>query len=383
MTCKYCSSKLGPLRSLTDGEFCSDLHRQAFYQGQTRTPREPGPRQTTLDSEPAQGKTARPAVEYESVALGQVTNETGDAPVVSAANTDGMPSAATRESDSPTPQGRKRPRRLISSWSWLAAAWKTAPFELKALALLLPILVAVIASPDLRKAGAHVQKTDPNDLRVRTRQAISDQWKGLAKRVSNRAAIAITDDFRSGLDFWESRSNLTKSWSFDANGFVQPGPLAILTPTQDLADYSFEFLGEIERQAMGAAFRAQDLDNYYAIKFIRDDSNSMPALRLVRYPVIRGKEGPHVEVAVPSTIRADRMNRFRVETRGGDFTILVEGEVVDSFSDNRLKTGGIGFFCGRGEKARLRWVEVSHQYDTLGKVCAYFAPLSLAGVDKD
>jgi hypothetical protein len=77
------------------------------------------------------------------------------------------------------------------------------------------------------------------------------------------------------------------------------------------------------------------------------------------------------------------MNRFRVETRGGDFTILVEGEVVDSFSDNSLKTGGIGFFCGRGEKARLRWVEVSHQYDTLGKVCAYFAPLSLAGVDKN
>ena len=375
MTCKYCSSKLGPLRSLTDGEFCSDLHRQAFYQDQVRTAREQGPSQaTTFDSEPVQAESvsAPPNTEHEPVAIDRVTNAVAD-----------VPATELPENDPPAPPIRKGPRRLASSWTWLATAWKTAPFELKALALLLPILLGVIASPHLHKVGAHIQKPDPNDLRVRTRQAISDQWKGLAKRISNRAAIAITDDFRSGLDFWESRSNLTKSWSFDANGFVQPGPLAILTPTQDLADYSFEFLGEIERQAMGAAFRAQDLDNYYAIKFIRDDSNSMPALRLVRYPVIRGKEGPHVEVALPSSIRADRMNRFRVETHGGDFTIVVEGEVVDSFSDNRLETGGVGFFCSRGEKARLRWVEVSHQYDTLGKVCAYFAPLSLAGIEKN
>ena len=31
MTCKYCNGKLAPLRSLTDGEFCSDDHRQAFF----------------------------------------------------------------------------------------------------------------------------------------------------------------------------------------------------------------------------------------------------------------------------------------------------------------------------------------------------------------
>ena len=70
---------------------------------------------------------------------------------------------------------------------------------------------------------------------------------------------------------WQSRSNLTTTWSFDSNGFVQPGPLAILRPTEDLSDYSFEFLGEVEHRAVGAAFRARDLDNYYAVKFIEDD----------------------------------------------------------------------------------------------------------------
>src|SRR5579872_1322056 len=35
MTCKYCSRELAPLRSLTDGEFCSDEHRQAFHEAQS------------------------------------------------------------------------------------------------------------------------------------------------------------------------------------------------------------------------------------------------------------------------------------------------------------------------------------------------------------
>jgi hypothetical protein len=367
MTCKYCNGKLAPLRSLTDGEFCSDEHRKTFDEEQIRATGEPEPHLTmAFEAGPAQAA-SQPFIKYEPV-----PGETA-APLPAEAT-------ATEPETPPAPvPRRKRPHPA----SWLLGAWQTAPFELNALMILLPILLTLVASPNLHKVGANIQKGDPNDLRVRTRQVITDQWKDITKRISNRAAIAITDDFRSGLDFWESRSNLTKSWSFDANGFVQPGPLALLTPTEDLSDYSFEFLGEIERHGMGAAFRARDLDNYYAIKFVRDDSGSLPGLLLVRYPVIHGKEGPHVERAVPSSIRADRMNRFRVEAHGGDFTVLVDGEVVDAFSDTRLKTGGVGFFCSRGEKARLRWVEVSHQFDTLGKVCAYFAPLGLAGVDKD
>jgi hypothetical protein len=39
-----------------------------------------------------------------------------------------------------------------------------------------------------------------------------------------------------------------------------------------------------------------------------------------------------------------------------------------------LTRGGIGFFSNRGEGARLRWVEVTHQADTLGRLCAALAP---------
>src|SRR5579864_7144884 len=33
MKCRYCNVALAPLRSLTDGEFCCDEHRQAFEGG--------------------------------------------------------------------------------------------------------------------------------------------------------------------------------------------------------------------------------------------------------------------------------------------------------------------------------------------------------------
>ncbi len=255
------------------------------------------------------------------------------------------------------------------------------------MALLLPVLAGLACALALPGIHLHLDTSQSNAFRARARQTLTRQWhflqERIEERIANRAAIAITDDFRSGLDSWQGRSSLTNTWSFDANGFVQPGPLAILKPTEDLHDYTFEFLGEVEHRAVGCAFRAQDLDNYYAVKFIEDQSGSIPTLRLIRYAVIKGKEGPHVEKTLPSSIRADMLNRFGVEVRGGDFTILADGQVVDFFSDRRLPSGGVGFFCSRGEMARLRWVQVSNQYDALGRLCALLAPFGLAGVDKD
>ena len=365
MTCKYCNGKLAPLRSLTDGEFCSDQHRYAFYQGQTRGAAEAIAAGAPPQPEPSPVPAVEPAA---SMAAAPQLEEPG--------------SESRPQPEKPAPR-RSRKFRFSPASGWLITGWKTASFELKALAVLMPLLVALILSPTLWKFKTRMVTARDNELSIRARQAVANRMNVLAQRISNRAAIAITDDFRSGLDSWESRSNLTKSWSFDANGFVQPGPLAILAPTEDMTDYSFEFLGEVQRRAMGAAFRARDLDNYYAVKFVYDDANAMPAFRLLRYAVINGKQGPAVEKRLPSTIRADMLNHFRVEVRGNDYTILAQGEVVDFFSDSRLKSGGVGFFCGRGETARLRWVEVSHQYDTLGKLCAYLAPFSLTGMGKD
>ena len=259
------------------------------------------------------------------------------------------------------------------SWRWMLDVWRKAPSELRIMTVLLPILLALAVSPSMPKvqistgAGGQVQKL------------VADRWTTLNKNIVNRAAVAYTDDFRSGLDGWESRSNLTTRWAYDASGFVEPGPLAVFRPTVDLTDYRFEFLGEIDKKGMGCAFRATNLDNYYAVKLVVVRPGPLPEVHVVRYAVIGGKEGPKVEKPLPFVARSDMLYRIRVDVRGSDFAIRAQDQIIDFWTDDRLQHGGVGLFCARGEKARVRWLEVSHQYDTLGRLCAYLAPYGIEG----
>lgn len=290
--------------------------------------------------------------------------------------------AAVRDTEeSPRAAGRSAhpSQDVLGSWQWISAAWNKAPRDLKILLGVLPVLLGLAVGPSMPRVKVHVNSKAANDVQ----QIVVTQWRGLQQSISNRAAVAFEDDFRSGLDAWQSRSNLTRSWSYDASGFVRPGPLAVFKPTTDLADYRFEFLEEIDQKALGCAFRAADLDNYYAVKLVVVRPGPLPLVHLVRYAVIKGKEGRHVEKPLPFTTRPDTLYRVLVDVRGSDFTIMVQGQVVDFWSDDHLRQGGVGFFCGRGERARLRWVEVSHQYDALGRLCAYLAPYGIDGKNGD
>jgi hypothetical protein len=82
-------------------------------------------------------------------------------------------------------------------------------------------------------------------------------------------------------------------------------------------------------------------------------------------------------MAMPMTGRTDMFLRVRMDVRGENFTTSVQDHVVDFWSDDRLERGGVGFFSEKGERARLRWVEISHQYDALGRLCALLAPYSI------
>jgi hypothetical protein len=418
MTCRYCNIALAPSRSFVDGEFCCDDHRQRFEleepfesEGPSAKPvgepvsaalamlrRRFAPRPPVapdlVDNEPeslhpelelaqtpeipegawelSSSMPAEPELEPEPVLEDESYAEGQDESVEEAA--DALPHPG------PQPAGPNPARETAASWRWLNAAWNGAPRDLKLVALLLPVLLVVAVTGSIPKTP--IQQLAPRNLgqvQGQVQKVVEDRWKNLNQTISDRAAVAYADDFRSGLDAWESRSNLTRSWSYDAAGFVRPGPLAVFKPTVDLSDYRFEFLGEIDQKAMGWAFRAEDLNNYYAMKFVVVKPGPLPLVYMVRYAVINGKEGPHVDKPLPMTVRADMLYRIQVNARGGDFTIMAQGQVVDFWSDNRLQHGGVGFFSNRGERARLRWVEVSHQYDALGRLCAYLAPYGIEG----
>ena len=98
-------------------------------------------------------------------------------------------------------------------------------------------------------------------------------------------------------------------------------------------------------------------------------------LSLVRYSVIRGRQGPRVEIPIRVAVAGDRPYRVQLAVNGQDFSTSIEGQLVDFWRDGAHRAGGFGFFSDRGERARVYCLKLSHQDDFLGRMCAYFDPL--------
>jgi hypothetical protein len=50
---------------------------------------------------------------------------------------------------------------------------------------------------------------------------------------------------------------------------------------------------------------------------------------------------------------------------------MVNGRMVDSWSDKRLKTGGVGLFADPGEVATVRYASVSDRNTLTGRLFSY------------
>jgi hypothetical protein len=203
---------------------------------------------------------------------------------------------------------------------------------------------------------------------------LNSRVDALRSAIRTRAGVEFLDDFRSGLDNWESKSDLTRTWSFDSTGFVRPGPVAIFRPSLGMSEYDFEFLGQIDQRALGWVYRAADLQNYYVGKIVLLQRGPLPAVGLERYTVRNGKESSHTTVVLPLNARRDTIYRVRLEARGPDFSLYLQNQIMQAWTDRSLPAGGIGLLSSRGEQSRIRWIQVSHQNDALGRLCAYFAP---------
>ena len=110
------------------------------------------------------------------------------------------------------------------------------------------------------------------------------------------------------------------------------------------------------------------------------DSRALSSICLLSSrSVLGGKEGPRVEIPIRVMMHNDAPYRVQLTVKGADFSASIEGQLVDFWRDDRLKTGGVGFFSDTGERARIYWMNVSHQDDFVGRVCAYFYPNPIQG----
>ena len=256
-------------------------------------------------------------------------------------------------------------------WRPLVHFWKHAPADLRWISLVLPVVLLLGLSHGVHKVKVESHGESGVGAMVKAR------FEDVRQTIIRRAAIELQDDFHSGLSNWEGKGQWAREWKYDEHGSVHPGSLALFQPSIALTDYQFEFLGQIQSRSIGWVYRANDTANYYAAKIVLTKPGPLPSAAIVRYAVIGGKEGPKKSTPLPFQVRPDMMYRVRVDVSGPNFTTWVQGQLVDFWSDDRLKSGGIGFFSNKGEGALLRWVEVSHQYDTLGRLCAFLAPYSV------
>ena len=367
MRCLYCGARLPLLRELQNGDFCSDAHREAWERAQHECAlaEDAKPARLTRRHVPATSRIKLYPIRHLACASpGPRMLAAGGVPLI-------RPEVrSVRFRGEPVAwEGMIVPAisPVLSGWNWRKGAGKA----LILLTLVGFLFVLRFGTPDL-KASA--------DSQVRMGNSLDQSWSDLQRTVVRRAAINLNDDFRAGLDDWETRPGAAP-WAYDGSGFALPLHLALYRPSMDLADYRMEFLGQLERKGMGWVVRASDTENYEAVRLVVTRPGPLPLVDLVHYAVINGRVTDREQKPLPLTIRTDMLFRARMDVQGDDFTLIIQGQIVDFWSDSRLKRGGVGFFCERGELARLRWVEVSHHYDMLGKLCAYLTPYGMSSAN--
>jgi hypothetical protein len=194
------------------------------------------------------------------------------------------------------------------------------------------------------------------------------------KAIGKRATVQLTDNFKQDMKAWGIQKGWVPGWSHHPDGYVRLGQLALFQPTSTLTDYRLEFFGQVEDRGMGWAVRARDPRNYYAMKLRVLAGGLRPVLEMIYYPVVGGKPGHQVKVPLPAVmIHGNTPYHVGVKVSGKRLTASVEGQEVDSWTDEVEPSGAVGFFAEPGERARLYWMKVYKNDDWLGRVCGFLA----------
>ena len=163
--------------------------------------------------------------------------------------------------------------------------------------------------------------------------------------------VRYEEHFDSGWDNWVGG---VADWKVDVAG-VRTGELALYVPTLELSDYDLEFLARIDTHSVTWVVRAAGSDSHLLCSVAVEDGQLQ-----FSHAVVQGGVAEATAVSatrVPGRPRATFTVRMRVS--GPIFSITIDGKTIDSWVDDRLATGGIGFKGAPDDRARLYWVRVS------------------------
>src|SRR5579871_1913590 len=214
----------------------------------------------------------------------------------------------------------------------------------------------------------------------------------VAEVIRSTAPVTFHHDFQSGMADWtttalretsrlvNSKNDVRDLLSSAASNIVSPGSLRIWDRSVSMTNYQLEFQGQIEKKSLSWAFRASDPKNYYATKLLITKPGPLPNAGLVRYVMINGHEWDRVQLPLP--LRSERGGNYRVRVSVQDdhFITYLNGQVISSWTDKRLRRGGVGFFADEDDPQQVAWVDISERDSLIGRVLAHFSLIVMPGI---
>jgi hypothetical protein len=182
-------------------------------------------------------------------------------------------------------------------------------------------------------------------------------WGGGKSKAGSSNAISADG---SGPSIIMGEGGWVEGWGGDPSGIHTGRQITIYRPSLKLSDYRLEFQGSIDTKSVGWVFRASDPDNYYAMKLMTVSSGLSTKVALFKYLVANGKQTQVGRVPIDLAVQADTVFNIRLDVRGPQFTTYIQGQQVDSWTDDQLKIGGAGFLNEREERGKVKSVSIRY-----------------------
>jgi hypothetical protein len=185
--------------------------------------------------------------------------------------------------------------------------------------------------------------------------ALPRRWKAVAAGISALLVAGVIAWVRPGSASSEPAVQTVDSgagWSRRTAyllGSRDPREIVVYEGSTGLDNYRIEFAWLPNSGPLGLIFRGQDSSNYYGAQLAVVQPGPNPTLAAEHFTVYQGREGPHSRKAVSLTNGSGAVS-VRLDAAGPIFTLYLQGNPADSWTDARFPSGSLGFFEDRGQR---------------------------------
>ncbi len=155
----------------------------------------------------------------------------------------------------------------------------------------------------------------------------------------------------SGVGGW------SPNWGGDASK-TGGRSISMFRPSLQQVNYRIEFEGQIEQKGFGWVFRASDAQNFHAYKVEVVKPGLEPLVALARVSVVNGVESQKHYTLLDKPMRLDTVFKIRMDANKQQFKTWINDHLVETWTDDRLNSGGVGLFTEKSEAAQIRKVQI-------------------------